>query len=156
MSRVLTFFAATAALTIAITTLLTQRSGSGAAIAAEAFVPSCPRATYGADGNMGPLFCVIANPAALQHFAPMAKRTFALGRNAAPGQVTSALVADYKQGGTYPIICSVYRLAAWKNQWHFGVLIAAQVGSEIHAPSGWCSAPAFPGVEYPPLLRLTR
>ena len=147
MIRLLTFCAATAALTVAITTFLTERNASGTASAAETFVPSCPRATYGADGNMGPLFCVIANPAALQHFAPTAKRTFALGRNAASGQVTSALIADYKQGGTFPIICSVYRLAAWKNQWHFEVSIAAQVGSEIHAPSGWCSAPAFPGVE---------
>src|SRR4051794_16356263 len=83
--------------------------------------PACPHATYGADGNMGPLFCVVDNPLAWKYFAPMAKRTFALGPGATPGQVEQALVADYKRAGTEPIICSIYRLAAWRNHWHFGV-----------------------------------
>jgi hypothetical protein len=82
------------------------------------FVPPCPQASYGADGNMGPLFCVVINPVAFRYFAPMAKRTFALGPDASPEQVASALIADFGQRhGTLPILCSIYELAAWKNHW---------------------------------------
>jgi hypothetical protein len=106
-------------------------------------VPTCPHATYGADGNMGPLFCVIDNPLALSHFASVGRRTFALGPNASPGHVAAALVSDYKQGGTEPILCSVYRLAAWRNHWRFGVSPTASAGVQLHFPAGWCKEPRF-------------
>jgi hypothetical protein len=106
--------------------------------------PPCPPASYGADGNMGPLFCVVDNPAALRTFAPMAQHTFALGPGATRTQVTAALLADYKHGGTYPILCSIYRLAAWRNHWRLG--ISGRAGAELNFPSGWCSEPSFSDV----------
>ena len=113
----------------------------------QGLVPPCSHAIYGANGNMQPLFCVIDNPAALRHFAPMAKRTFALGPDAAPTQVAAALIADYKRGGTVPILCSTYRLAAWRNHWSFGVSPIGEVASRLKFPSGWCREPLFNGIE---------
>jgi hypothetical protein len=110
MIRVLAFCATSAALAITLTLILTKAGAVGVAAAAngEPLVPPCQHAAYGADGNMGPLFCVIDNPVALRYFAPMAKRTFALGPDAPPWQVTSALLADFKHGGTLPTLCSIY------------------------------------------------
>jgi len=92
---------------------------------------------------MGPLFCVIDNPVALKHFTPMAKHTFGLGPDANPGEVEDALVADYKHGGTEPILCSIYRLAAWRHHWRFGVSVASVVGDRLSFPQGWCREPSF-------------
>lgn len=111
--------------------------------AAELYAPPCPHPSYAADGNMTPLFCVIANPVALRYFAPMAKRTFALGPDATSGDVTSALVADSKRGGTLPILCSIYQLASWKNRWRFGASVVSSAGQALHAAPGWCSEPSF-------------
>jgi hypothetical protein len=129
-----------------LTIALTLQGGIGrfAAIAGTGtLTPACPQPRYGADGNMGPLFCVVDNPAALKAFAPMAQHTFALGPDATPAQVTSALVADYKHGGTIPILCSIYRLAAWRNHWRFGIPPSQQVGAELNFYPGWCSEPSF-------------
>ncbi len=145
MIRVLAACAATAAATIALTAQ-GGLAGGASSPHANTVAPSCPHASYGADGNMGPLFCVIDNPVALRYFAPMAKRTFALGPNAAPIQVAAALVADYRHGGTEPILCSIYQLAQWRNHWSFGISAADQVGRELNFPSGWCAQPRFGGI----------
>jgi len=92
------------------------------------------------------LFCVIDNPTALRYFAPMAKHTFALGQNATPGQVSAALIADSKRS-TLPILCSVYRLAAWRNRWSFGVSPIDQVAARLKLSSGWCREPSFSSIE---------
>lgn len=105
--------------------------------------PSCPHASYGADGDMSPLFCVIDNPVALQYFAKEGPHTFALGPNASPGQVVSAVAADRRQAGTIPILCSVYRLAAWREHWSFGISPAQEIGAKLHLYSGWCHDPRF-------------
>ena len=115
-------------------------------VRAQTVVPPCPRTTFAANGNMRPLFCVVDNPAALHYFAPLAKRTFALGPNATPRQVSAALVADYKHGGTVPTLCSIYQLAAWRNGWRFGVSPLDNVGSQLNLPRGWCSEPSFPRI----------
>lgn len=109
----------------------------------EAVVPQCPQPTYNADGNMSPLFCVIDNPLALRHYASTGRRTFALGRDASPQRVAAALVADYKRGGTEPTLCAVYRLAAWRNHWRFGVSPVSLAGARLHFPARWCSEPRF-------------
>jgi len=99
-------------------------------------VPPCPHVSYGADGNMGPLFCVVDNPLALRYFASIGRHTFALGPDASPGEVAQGLSADYKHGGTGPIMCSIYQLAAWRNHWHFGVTVYSEV-------SPYCKEPSF-------------
>jgi hypothetical protein len=144
MNRVLALCAATAVLTIALMLTLERRGGmvvSAAGGNVEPLIPPCPQTRYAADGNIEPLFCVIDNPVALRHFAPMAKRTFALGPSASPAQVADALTYDYKHGGTLPIICSVYKLAAWRNHWQFGISPIDQVG--VNMPRGWCPVPLF-------------
>lgn len=147
MIRVFIACAVTAALTVTLTLLLEERGGLAgiASVAdAETLVPSCPHASYGADGNMGPLFCVIDNPIAVRYFAPMAKRTFALGPDASPSQVVDALVADTKAGSarrwklSLPILCSIYQLAAWKNQWRFPYSIDYAVSQRLNAIPDWC------------------
>jgi len=80
---------------------------------------------------------------ALRHFAPMGKRTFALGPNATPTQVAAALIADFKHGGTEPILCSIYRLAGWRDHWSFRGSIPVTVGARLNFPSAWCTEPSF-------------
>ncbi|HEY1978402.1 MAG TPA: hypothetical protein VGG89_17765 [Candidatus Baltobacteraceae bacterium] len=151
MIRTILLCVITAGLTIAATT--TVLSGQNRAVGApasadeEALVPLCGHPVYGADGTMGPIFCVIDNPIALHYYAPMARRTFALGPDASPRDVVNALTVDFKHGGTEPILCSIYQLAAWKNHWHFGVSVAAQVGEGLGFPSGWCREPSFSAIE---------
>ena len=129
--------------TAAIMLLLVAPGGSAAGRSAPA--PACPRPQYGADGTMGPLFCVIDNPLALRYYAKVGGHTLALGPDTPPWRVVSALEADYKHGGTNPIMCSVYRLAAWRNQWNFrAVSVVAEVASDLHLIAGWCSDPHFP------------
>lgn len=138
MIRTLTLCAVTAVLTFVVTIALTGKSGLiGAAASANAavLIPPCRQAGYGADGNMGPLFCVVDNPVALRYFAPMARQTFALGPDATPEEVTNALVADFK---TLPTLCSTYQLAAWKNQWHFPYSIEGAVSQRLNAIPDWC------------------
>jgi hypothetical protein len=142
MTRTLLLCATTALVAATFTILLVQHGNLARAADAANLVPPCPHAGFGADGNMGPLFCVIDNPVALRYFAPMGKRTFALGPDATPGEVTSALVADFKHGGTLPILCSIYQLASWKNHWRFGMSIAYGVSQGLHAVAGWCSEPS--------------
>jgi hypothetical protein len=149
MIRVLAFCAVTAALTLALTMLLRDHGGLGAVAAsadAEALIPACPQPHYYADGNMGPLFCVIDNPVALHFYAPLGKRTFALGPDATPGQVGEALIDDYNHHATEPELCAVYQLAAWRYHWRFGVSIVSGVGERLNFPSGWCREPSFHGV----------
>jgi hypothetical protein len=137
MVRTIAACAATAAATLAII------AATGLA-ASRPFAPACPRPTFGADGNAGPLFCVIDNPFALRYFAKIGRRTFALGPDASPSQVVAAIEGDYRHdGGTNPIMCSVYRLAAWRNQWHFGVSIVPAVAADMHLIPQWCSDPHF-------------
>jgi hypothetical protein len=139
MFRLLWACGLTAALTFALTISLVAHGGL-VAFASEAPAPPCPPPSYGADGNMGPIFCVIDNPVALRYFAPMAKHTFALGPDADPGQVVRALNADYVSA---PTACSIYQLAAWRNQWHFGISPVEELRVERHLYSGWCPAPSF-------------
>ena len=108
-----------------------------------ALQPPCPQAGYGADGDMSPLFCVVDNPVALRYFAPMGEHLFALGPNANPQQVVAAAVADRRTTGTLPILCSTYRLVAWREHWQFAVSAAAQIGAALHFYRGWCSDPNF-------------
>jgi hypothetical protein len=141
MTKRCTFFATAIAATLWLWTML--QAGPGA-VPAIAQTPQCPHATFGADGNMGPLFCVTVNPAAIRYFAPMAKHTFALGPDATPTQVVNALTADFKaQKTSLPILCSIYRLAAWRNQWRFGISIVSELQSELNFPAGWCTEPRF-------------
>jgi len=70
------------------------------------------------------------------------RHTFALGPNATPRQVIRALVADRKLAATGPILCSVYRLAAWRNHWNFGVSPTDDPAVALD----WCTAPRFTGV----------
>jgi len=134
----------TAALTVTLTMLVDGRGAVAGIAGAQTLVPPCPHAGYGADGNMGPLFCVIANPIALHYFAPMAKRTFALGPDATPTQVAEALVTDARPDSGQrwklglPMLCSIYQLAAWKNQWDFGYSIDYAVSQQLNAIPDWC------------------
>lgn len=140
MMRTFVACAATAALTIG---LMATGVGAGRSAAASAYAPACPQASYGADGNMGPVFCMIDNPVALKYFAPMAKRTFALGPNATPNSVQASLVADFKHGGTLPILCSIYQLATWRNHWRFPYSMIGAVATQLKVTRFWCSEPKF-------------
>lgn len=134
---------AAAVVTAAIVLLAVAPGGSAAGTPNP--TPACPRPLYGADGTMGPLFCVIDNPLALRYYARVGRHTFALGPDASPPAVVSALEADLKHGGTIPITCSVYRLAAWRNQWNFrAVSVVAEVAADLHLIPDWCSTPHFP------------
>ena len=105
-----------------------------------ALQPLCPQAKYGVDGTMGPVFCVVDNPVALHYYAPMGKHLFALGPNATPQQVIAAARADYS---TEPILCEVYRLAAWREHWAFPDSAASAIGTVLHLPHAWCTEPTF-------------
>jgi len=97
-------------------------AGHGKPQKAQAFVPACPRAVYSANGNVSPLFCQIDNPVALTFYQRLAPRLFALGPNASPQQVGTALVAATTiQHATSLEACAAYQLAAWWRQWHFAV-----------------------------------
>jgi hypothetical protein len=90
--------------------------------AAPAYVPSCPRPVYSANGNVSPLFCQIDNPVALQFYERLAPRLFALGPNATPQQVGAALTASVTfRHATNMEVCAAYQLAAWWKQWKFDV-----------------------------------
>ncbi len=134
-------------LTAVLTFVLTISFGANEPVTAGAadlatpnISPPCARPSYGADGNMSPLFCVIDSPLALRYFASIGRHTFALGPDATPGDVAAALEADYKHGGTGPIMCSIYQLATWRNHWHFGVSVVAEV-------SPYCRKPSFGDAE---------
>jgi len=122
------------------TTRTITRTVATTSTVASALVPPCPASSYGADGNLSPLFCVVVNPMAVRWYAPMGKHTFSLGPNATPQQVTHALKADLNRAGTYPIVCAVYQLAAWKNHWSFGVSPVDQLRPDLGP--GWCPEPA--------------
>jgi hypothetical protein len=79
--------------------------------------------SYGADGNASPLFCSNheINRAAWRYFAKLNLHVMALGPNAAPGDVESAVSADMSGSSTNPIECSAYQLAAAYYGWSFGV-----------------------------------
>jgi hypothetical protein len=94
-------------------------ASAAASRSTEPFVPACPGPSYTTDGNITPLFCKIDNPVALHFYAPLSKHLFALGANATPEQVTSALRADLKHGGTQVELCYAYELSAWRWGWHF-------------------------------------
>ena len=98
-------------------------------------MPACPHATFGADGNMGPISYMVDNPAALRYFAKLGRHVFALGPNATPHQVEAALKKDTS---TNPIICSVYQLAAWRTGWSFRVDPMDGLGN---LPPSWCPTP---------------
>jgi hypothetical protein len=51
------------------------------------------------------------------------------------GQVTNALIVDYRHAGTVPILCSIYQLAAWRNHWSFAISIPDAV-SRTSPPTG--------------------
>lgn len=51
------------------------------------FVPACPHPTYSADGNLTPIFCKIANPAALKWYGKIYPALADIGTNATPPQV---------------------------------------------------------------------
>ena len=125
---------------VAITLAVVAATGAIASSSTSSFAPPCPHPVYGADGTMGPLFCVIDNPLALRYYAASGRHTFALGPDATPTQVVAALKKDFS---TLPITCSVYRLAAWRNHWSFGVSPALQLAAELKLFSGWCSDPTF-------------
>jgi hypothetical protein len=112
-----------------------------------ALTPTCPQAHYGVDGTMGPVFCVVYNPVALHYYAPMGKHLFALGPNASPDQVFTATRADYANS-TEPILCEVYRLAAWRNHWHFPNSVIPEVSTALHLPRSWCTEPTFKRLDY--------
>jgi len=110
-----------------------------------ALSPPCPQASYGVDGTMGPVFCVVDNPVALRYYAPMGRHLFALGPNASPQKVLAALKADYPSS-TEPILCETYRLAAWREHWHFPYSVASAAVTTLKLPVGWCREPSFASV----------
>lgn len=147
MTRLFASCVPLAALSIVLV-VASQQGGLCAAKAnTDAVVPACPQAQRSADGNLSPLFCVIDNPAALRFYAPLGKQAFGLGSNASSDQVVSALIADYDRHATEPELCAVYRLAAWRERWHFGISVVGAVSRRLNFPSDWCREPSFPGVE---------
>jgi hypothetical protein len=92
-----------------------------------AFVPACPHFSHAADGAVGPIFCTIDNPLALNYYAKALKPLLALGPNARPGRVQIQLAKEMRGGGpngqrltgTYPIQCQVFQLAAHRWRWSF-------------------------------------
>jgi hypothetical protein len=128
------------AVVASLVTALVCVSVSGAHDASAPYVPACPHASYGADGNMGPLFCVVDNPIALTYFAKQGRHVFALGPNATPWAVAHALHLDYSTG---PITCSIYQLAAWREHWSFGIPPTDQIPEARGMIANWCPTPRF-------------
>lgn len=91
----------------------------------------CPHITYGADGNVGPLFCRDGqpNPPVLAYFQAMHLLVLGLGANATPGQVFQAMCSDVQTNSTYPIETSAYDLAQRIEGWSFGINPAQAVTS---------------------------
>jgi hypothetical protein len=109
-------------------------------------MPPCPRTTYSEDGGVGPAFCVIANPAAVHFFVSEGSKTIALGPDATPAEVVSALKSDFRKIGGLPVLCEVYQIAAWRNQWNLNFTKPSfidSVGKELRAYDGWCEDPHF-------------
>jgi len=150
VQKALTFCSVAVVVAFALGIMLLHGSKVSTASAAtvaqtEAVVPRCQQSRYGANGNMSPLFCIVDNPEALRYFSPMAKLTFALGPDATSSEVINALAGDYQHGGTGPILCSIYRLAAWRNHWAFGISIIDTLGERLNLPANWCAEPSFKG-----------
>ena len=133
----------TVAACLAVVCLLAGGAAAGRLTAASGSQPPCPHPSYGADGNMAPLFCVIDNPLALRYYAKDAPHLFALGPNANPQQVVAAAVADRPKAATIPTLCAAYRLIAWRDKWQFGISPAAEIGTRLRLYAGWCSEPRF-------------
>jgi hypothetical protein len=134
--------AAAASLVTALIVVGAGWATNGTGAGADTLRPACPHAHYGVDGTMGPAFCAIDNPAALVYYERLGKHLFALGANAAPEQVLAAVLADF-HNSTLPILCETYRLAAWREQWHFAGSIAAAAAASMHWPKRWCTEPRF-------------
>jgi hypothetical protein len=132
--------AATAAIVIAFTP--TPGTARHDVASAQSYSPPCPQASYGVDGTMGPIFCVVDNPVALRYYAKGGSHLLSLGPNATPQQVTTAGVTDYRHS-TEPILCETYRLAAWREHWQFGISVSDAIGLKLHFPLDWCSEPNF-------------
>jgi hypothetical protein len=77
--------------------------------------------SYAADGNASPLFCPNGeiNRLAWKYFADLNLLVMALGSNATPSDVESALASDLN--GSNPIECSAYQLAYVYYGWRFAV-----------------------------------
>jgi hypothetical protein len=104
-----------------VVTLVIAGGIAGGALAgisgSDAFKPSCARGTYSPDGNFSPLFCKIANPAALAFYGKLMPPLFKLGPEASPTQVLTAIKASPYVTG--PELCQAFKLAAFAEGWRF-------------------------------------
>ena len=112
---------------IAFAAYLIGRRSAGPEVLAPATVPPAvglcsAQLSYAADGNASPLFCSNheINRLAWTYFAMGKPRVMALGLDASPSDVGSAVSADLSNS-TGPIECSAYELAAVYYGWSFGV-----------------------------------
>lgn len=101
----------------AVTAALSLAAQSGAS--SPPFSPPCPRLTYSPDGNVSPLFCKIANPAALAFYGKLVPGVVNIGSNATPVQVDRAFQAAARAHITPPEACQAYKLFAYRWGWHF-------------------------------------
>ncbi len=110
----------------ALATLVARLDDDDTSSQVAPYVPPCPSPSYGASGNIAPLFCKIVNPLALEFYRPIVPHLFALGQDASPLQVEAALHTDSRQA-TIPELCSAYQLWAYRWGWKFGTDPVASV-----------------------------
>jgi hypothetical protein len=93
-------------------------SASASSSATASSVPSCPHVSYGADGNIAPLFGRIDNPLAIHYYGSVEQKLLALGPSATPDEIATLM----QQAHVVPFswACNEYALAAWAEHWQFG------------------------------------
>jgi len=99
------------------------------------FVPACPHPTYSADGNLTPLFCKIANPAALKWYGKIYPDLANIGPNATPPQVYAIFEKIAAAHVALGEACQAYKLFAYRWGWHFVGGAAAVLPSSL----SWCT-----------------
>lgn len=107
-------------------------ASSAASTAPSDLIPPCPKVTISPDGNASPLFCTIANPAALAFYRPLARHLFELTHSTSDGELRAAIGLDLSRlHVTPPEECQALKL------WRYITRFPVTPGSQFVMP-GLC------------------
>jgi hypothetical protein len=121
-----------ALLAAAFTAVLLVSGGAASVLVTNAtYGPKCPKLTYSPDGNVTPLFCKIANPAAVAFYEKLVPGSTSFTSGSPPWQVARAFEAAARAHITPPEACQAYRVFAYRWGWRFTGGSAAVLPSSL-------------------------